>query len=124
MAPYHDEVDMTYRHDTLLFVLSGLSLCAVLVLEFGPSLGIAAPPSPPAVPPNVNVVNTPGVNVVNIPTVRVQDHNWQYLALVIPKAFPGTPEWNDFVGQLNGYGQQGWELVNIVETVAFLKKSV
>ena len=118
---------MSHRRDILVFVLSGIVLSTIVALAFDRSKSVAASPSAPSapvVPPNVNVVNNPGVNVVNIPTVRVQDHNWQYLALVIPKAFPGTPEWNDFVERLNGYGQQGWELVNIVETVALMKKSL
>ncbi|MGH7230787.1 MAG: hypothetical protein ACREJU_05430 [Nitrospiraceae bacterium] len=68
------------------------------------------------------MVNTPSVHVLNIPTVHVQERNWQYRVIVIPKAIPGTPEWNDFPGQLTASGQQGWELVNIVETVALLKK--
>ena len=113
-------------------------LLALIIVTYGIfaadvdlSKSTAAPPSSPpavpqspAVPPNVNVINTPGVTVVNTPTVRIQEHSWQYRIIVIPKVFPGTPEWNDFLGQLTSAGQQGWELVNIVENTAFLKKSL
>ena len=115
---------MNYRRTILLLVLSGVALCAVLGLEFTAVQGIAAPVPPPALPSNVNVVNAPGVHVLNTPTVHVQERNWQYRALVIPKAIPGTPEWNEFVTRLNGYGQEGWELVNIVESVALMKKAI
>ena len=116
------------NHRRLIFVLalSGIAICSVLAFERPVPQGIAAPgPSPiPALPSNVNVVNAPGVHVLNSPTVLVQERNWQYRAEVIPKAFPGTPEWNEFIARLNGYGQQGWELVNIVESVALMKKAV
>ncbi len=113
---------MNHRRNILLLVLTGVAICAVFAFEFTAAQGVAAPAPPPAVPSNVNVVNAPGVHVLNSPTVRVQERNWQYRAEVIPKAFPGTPEWNQFVERLNGYGQQGWELVNIVESVALMKK--
>src|SRR5689334_10763832 len=117
--------DMRQRLKMVLFLFGGIAFCGVLVYESSLSPTLAAPaPAPaaaPAVSPNVNVVNTPTVHVVNTPTVHVQDRNWQYRAEVIPKAFPGTPEWTDFVNRLNGYGQQGWELVNIVESVALMK---
>jgi hypothetical protein len=115
---------MNHRCNILLLVLSGVVICSVLAFEFTVAQGIAAPAAPPAVSPNVNVVNTPSVHVVNTPTVRVQEHNWQYRALIIPKAIPGTPEWNEFVERLNGYGREGWELVNIVESVALMKKAI
>ena len=119
---------MHYRRRFLLCLLAGVAVSSILVFEWilPRDIGIAAPApmSPPAVSPNVNVVNTPTVHVVNTPTVRVQERNWQYRAEVIPKAFPGTPEWTEFVSRLNGYGQQGWELVNIVESVALMKKAI
>jgi hypothetical protein len=115
---------MNHRRNIMLLVLSGVAICPVLAFEFMVARGIAAPVPPPAVSSNVNVVNVPGVHVLNSPTVRVQERNWQYRALVIPKAIPGTPEWNQFVERLNGYGQEGWELVNIVESVALMKKAV
>lgn len=107
---------MNHRHGILLLVLSSMAICFVLAFEFDLPQGVAAPPSPSAVPANVNVVNTP--------TVRILERNWQYQAVIIPKAFPGTPEWNEFIDRLNGHGQQGWELVNIVESVALMKKSI
>jgi hypothetical protein len=115
---------MNHRCNILLLVLSGVVICSALAFEFTVAQGIAAPAPPAAVPSNVNVINVPGVHVLNSPTVRVQERNWQYRALVIPKAIPGTPEWNQFVERLNGYGQEGWELVNIVESVALMKKGV
>jgi hypothetical protein len=115
---------MNHRRNIVLLVLSGVAISSVLAFQLTGAQGIAAPASPPAVPSNVNVVNVPGVHVLNSPTVRVQERNWQYRAEVIPKAFPGTPEWTEFVVRLNGYGQQGWELVNIVESVALMKKSI
>jgi hypothetical protein len=115
---------MNYRRTILLLVLSGAAICSILVFEFTVAQGIAAPAPPPAVPSNVSIVNAPGVHVLNTPTVHVQERNWQYRAEVIPKAFPGTPEWSEFVARLNGYGQQGWELVNIVESVALMKKAI
>ena len=114
---------MNYRRHIWLPVLAVIVVGFGLVVNLPPPQGIAAPPSPPAALPNVNVMNTPGVHVLNTPTVRVQERNWQYQAVVIPKAFPGTPEWNQFVERLNSFGQQGWELVNIVESVALMKKS-
>jgi hypothetical protein len=117
-------LDMNHRRNILLSVLSGVAICSVLAFELTVAQGITAPVSPPAVPSNVNVVNVPGVHVLNSPTVLVQERNWQYRAEVIPKAFPGTPEWSEFVARLNGYGQQGWELVNIVGSVALMKKAI
>jgi len=114
---------MNYRRHIWLPVLAAIVMGFGLVVNLLPPQGIAAPPSPPAALPNVNVMNTPGVHVLNTPTVRVQERNWQYQAVVIPKAFHGTPEWNQFVERLNSFGQQGWELVNIVESVALMKKS-
>jgi hypothetical protein len=118
--------DMKHRQGIVLFVLGGMAAWSILAIELNLPHGIAAPApaSPPAVSPNVNVMNTPNVQVVNTPTVHVQERNWQYRAEVIPKAFPGTPEWSEFVARLNGYGQQGWELVNIVESVALMKKAL
>lgn len=113
---------MNHRHDLLLLLLTSLALCMVLSFELSPPQGNAAPNPSPALSPNVTVVNTPGVHVLNTPTVRVQERNWKYQAVIVPKAFPGTSEWNEFVERLNGYGQQGWELVNIVESVALMKK--
>lgn len=113
---------MNNHQNVVLTILSGMILC-ILLLQFELPRGNAALNAPPAAPSNVNVVNNPAVHVMNMPTVRIQEHNWQYRAVVIPKAFPGTPEWNNFVEQLNGLGQQGWELVNIAESVALLKKS-
>lgn len=115
---------MHHRRNILLLMLSGIALCSVLAFERPVAQVSAAPAAPPAGSPNVNVVNTPSVHVVNTPTVHVQEHNWQYRAEVIPKAFPGTPEWNDFITRLNGYGREGWELVNIVESVALLKRGL
>src|SRR5690348_15042737 len=126
--------DMKHGHEMVLFLFAGIAICSVLVYELYVPQTLAAPapaPAPsaapsaaPAVSPNVNVVNTPTVHVVNTPTVHIQERNWQYRAEVIPKAFPGTPEWADFVNRLNEYGQQGWELVNIVESVALMKKAI
>lgn len=117
---------MRHRREVLLFAFGGIAVYFIVVFAFSLSHGIAAPDptSPPAVLPNVNVVNTPTVHVGNIPTVQIQERNWQYRAEVIPKAFPGTPEWTEFVNRLNGYGHQGWELVNIVESVALMKKAI
>ena len=117
---------MRHRREVLLFVFGGIAVYFIVVFAFSLSHGIAAPDatSPPAVLPNVNVVNTPIVHVGNIPTVQIQERNWQYRAEVIPKAFPGTPEWTEFVNRLNGFGHQGWELVNIVESVALMKKAI
>jgi hypothetical protein len=112
---------MNHRADSW-GLLGAIIILTVVILELGPK-GMAAPP-PQTLPPNVHVINTPDVNIANVPTVRIQGRNWQYVALVIPKAFPGTPEWNEFIAQLNNYGEQGWELVNIVETVALMKKSI
>lgn len=113
---------MNSQHRIFLLVLSALALYGVLLYEFEVPHGNAASPLSAPVPSNVNVVNNPAVHVINTPTVQLQEHNWQYRAVIIPKAFPGTPEWNNFVEQLNGFGQQGWELVNIAESVALLKK--
>lgn len=114
---------MNHRHDILLLLLISLAVYVVLSFELALPQGTAAPSPSPALSPNVTVVNTPGVHVLNIPTVRIQERNWKYQAVIVPKAFPGTAEWNEFIERLNGYGQQGWELVNIVESVALMKKS-